>query len=312
MRELAVTDKRPQHVVASQPPHASLRTEISRLAAAFRSAGLDTPELDARLLVLAACSCSREDYLRDPEKRVTPDDAQRIEDCRARRIAREPVSRICGIREFWGHCFAIGPAVLDPRPDTETLVETALTIAARHGFGSGPARILDLGTGSGCILLSLLSELTEAWGVGVDIDPHAIETASDNAKRLGLAKRVSFLCADWCSALNGSFDLILANPPYIRRKDIDALDPEVRIYDPALALDGGDDGLRAYKDIVASGQSMLKPGGWILLEAGVGQADEIVQLFDSYGWLDADAKACVFRDLSGLNRVVAIKRQAQA
>ena len=285
------------------------RDAIVALSASFRTAGVPTPELDARLLVLSACCMSSEAYILSPERPVTGAEAMLIAAFQARRMKREPVSRILGYREFWGHRFVVGPAVLDPRPDTETVVEAALALVREMGEAE-PLRILDLGTGSGCILLSLLAELPQAWGVGADISPEALCLARANAERLGLSSRASFVQGDWCETFTGPFGLIISNPPYIEGAGINALDDEVRCYDPGLALDGGMDGLAAYRRIVGSCARIAASGAWIVLEVGMGQAPEVTDLFDRAGWLIEPERARVFQDLSRIDRVVAIKRQA--
>ena len=269
---------------------------------------MPTPELDARLLVLEACHLSPEGYVLRPETPVRAAEAELIAAFEARRLAREPVSRILGFREFWGRRFAIGPGVLDPRPDTETLVEAALSLL-RQTNGAEPLRILDLGTGSGCVLLTLLAELPQAWGVGVDLSLEALTLARVNAERLGVDARAAFVQCDWCETFTGPFGLIISNPPYIERASIDALDDEVRCHDPALALDGGADGLAAYRRISADCARIATADAWVILEVGMGQASRVTDLFAKSGWTIGPELHKVFQDLSGIDRVVAIKRQ---
>lgn len=286
----------------------TVQAAIARLTRSFRAAGLATPELDARLVVLDVCGLTHEAFLLGPGRRFSAAEGERIAQVETRRLAREPVSRILGYREFWGRRFTIGPAVLDPRPDTETLIEAAL--GHMHDRDARlPLKIIDLGTGSGCILLTLLAELPEAFGVGVDRDPAALVVARQNAANLGLLERAAFICSDWLEAINGKFGLIVSNPPYIMRGEIAALDAEVCRHDPCLALDGGNDGLDAYRRIVAESARVAEPGAWVLLEAGAGQAADIVDLFTMAGWPDANAAAHIHRDLAGIDRVVAIMRQ---
>ena len=211
------------------------REAIAALSASFRKADVPTPELDARLLVLEACSMSLEAFILRPETPINALQTELIEAFEARRTAREPVSRILGYREFWGRRFSISPAVLDPRPDTEILIEAALALTA-DARTEAQLRILDLGTGSGCILLTLLAELPQAWGVGADISSRALSVARENAERLGVASRAAFVQCDWCETFCGPFGLIVSNPPYIGDASIDALEYEVRGYDPKLAL----------------------------------------------------------------------------
>ena len=285
------------------------REAIAVLSAAFRKAGLPTPQLDARLLVLEACKLSPEAFMLRPEIGLGAAEAELIGAFEARRIAREPVSRILGYREFWGRRFTIGPAVLDPRPDTETLIEAALTLLGETDR-TGPLRILDLGTGSGCILLTLLAELPNAWGVGADISSEAISLARFNAERLGLASRATFVQCDWGETFRGPFGLIVSNPPYIVGTDIAALDDEVRCHDPELALDGGSDGLAAYRRIINDCARVAAADAWVVLEAGISQAEKIMGCFAEMGWTIEPKLHKVFQDLSRIDRVVAIKRQA--
>ena len=191
-----------------------------------------------------------------------PRRAERISAFRGRRLAREPVSRIEGRRDFFGRTFRIGPATLDPRPETETLIEEALEICRREDWTGKPIRILDIGTGSGCILLTLLCELPQATGVGTDICQDALETAATNAHGLNVESRVSFMMARTCELGLGPFDLVLSNPPYIPSGDIAGLQLEVRNYDPRSALDGGGDGLETYREI-AAGLMQAVPDGWL-------------------------------------------------
>ena len=199
--------------------------------------------------------------------------------------------------------------MLDPRPDTETLVESVLNILEAEGRTSEQLRILDLGTGSGCILLSLLAELPNARGIGSDISFEAVSVAKKNAYTLGVYDRSAFICTNWCEAIFGQFDLIVSNPPYIRKDDIGGLSPEVRCYDPMIALNGGEDGFDAYRNIAAQSASLTRTGAWIVLEAGLGQAENIVKLFCDSEWISAYEDGLMLQDLAGINRVVAIKRQ---
>ncbi|MGB0083977.1 MAG: peptide chain release factor N(5)-glutamine methyltransferase [Rhodomicrobiaceae bacterium] len=287
---------------------ATLQAIIALLAAEFGTAGLPTPELDARLIVLHACGVSREGYLLDPKRAVSREQAALIASYRRRRLAREPVSRIVGSREFWGRDFLIGPDVLDPRPETETLIETALDVLRQQGRLAEPLSLLDLGTGSGCILLTLLAELPQAWGIGVDRSLGAIEIARENARKLGVDSRSTFVLADWAEPFCGPFDLILSNPPYIRSEEIAGLAEDVRRYDPAFALDGGADGLNAYRRIATNSFDCASFQSWILLEAGQSQAKDITRIFHDAGWWSSVDDVRVDRDLAGINRVVAIKR----
>lgn len=288
----------------------TVRSVTANLARRLKAAGVPSPDLDARLLVSNACGFSRETYILTNDRPIEAHESAAIDDLAGRRLAGEPVSRIIGRREFYGRDFAIGPAVLDPRPDTETLVAAAIDILGAEARTASSPRILDLGTGSGCILLTLLAELPQAWGVGIDVDPEALKIATENAKALTLTSRSAFACMDWVEALNGEFDLIVSNPPYIASDEITTLADEVRLYDPKVALDGGRDGYDAYRAISATCLSALRPGGSIVVEAGVRQAVEIVNLFAEQDETGSGVVARLFQDLAGVNRVVAIKRQA--
>jgi release factor glutamine methyltransferase len=291
--------------VKTERSQLSLRDAIGTLTQSFREAELPTPELDARLLVLDACGLTHEAYLLDPMRDLSAAEWSQIDTRRTRRLVREPVSRILGYREFWGRRFRIGPAVLDPRPDTETLIEAALAVAQNRQKGA-PLNIIDLGTGSGCILLTMLAEIPNAWGIGVDRDEAALQIARNNAANLHVVDRTAFVCSDWLEAIKGRFDLILTNPPYIAWEEIATLAPEVRHNDPHLALDGGKDGFDAYRRIIADVGQIAAPGAWVLLEIGAGQAPGIVDLFTQAGW---NGPFTVYKDLAGVERVVAIMRQ---
>ncbi|MBI1182466.1 MAG: peptide chain release factor N(5)-glutamine methyltransferase [Alphaproteobacteria bacterium] len=215
-----------------------------------------------------------------------------------RRAAREPVSRILGRREFWSLDFALGEAVLDPRPDTETLVRAALDWLVPRG----PSRILDLGTGSGCILLALLHERPEDTGAGIDVSPAALGVARRNAASLGLGGRAVFAAGDWLDAVgDGVADLVVANPPYIAHADLAALEPEVRLFDPAAALDGGGDGLDAYRALSRDLRRVTRPGGAAFLEIGAGQENAVYTLLLKGGAVTVRRHA----DLAGRVRVLA-------
>jgi release factor glutamine methyltransferase len=282
---------------------------IRALSARLREAGLPASELDARLLVLGAADLSHENYVLAPEQPFRADVLDRIESFAARRIAREPVSRILGHREFWGRNFALSAATLDPRPETETLVEAILASIEAEGRRDQPLRLLDLGTGTGCILLSVLAELPEAWGVGVDIDPKALTVARANAAAHGLVERAAFCCGDWVAAFFAGFDFIFANPPYIKSNDIAGLDKEVSVYDPKRALDGGPDGFDAYRRIAYAALDVAAPGAWLALEAGAGQMRQLCDLLVKAGWQHNPSSPRMYADLSGHHRVVVVRKQ---
>jgi release factor glutamine methyltransferase len=220
-----------------------------------------------------------------------------------RRLAGEPMTRILGRREFWGLSFAVTSAVLDPRSDTETLVEAALrALSARR---NAPLRLLDLGTGSGALLCALLTELPNAIGLGVDLSPAAAEVASANLHALDLAARGAIVVGDWTSAAAPGFDLIVSNPPYIATADIAGLDAEVRLHDPHLALDGGESGLDAYRALAKTIGAALASQGVICVEAGAGQANAISEIFAAQGFVTV----AMDNDLGGHARCLTLRAQ---
>ena len=233
---------------------------------------MDNPRLDARLLLGHCTGLSREALLRSLAQAIDPAPYYAI---LARRAAREPVALILGRQEFWSLEFEVSAATLIPRADSETVIEAAL--AARPDR-SRVRTILDLGTGTGCLLLAALTEFPAAWGLGIDCSAHASALSARNARHLGLAARSAFLCADWAAAISARFDLVLGNPPYIRTADIEGLMPEVARHEPGRALDGGVDGLDAYRHILAALPNLLAPGGVAVLELGMGQADSLAAL----------------------------------
>lgn len=266
------------------------------LGVRLRAAGLATPELDARLLVQGVTGASDIEMVREPGTRMSDEEEARLAAFEQRRLAGEPVSRILGLREFWGLPFAVSPATLDPRPDSETLVETALALLHE----TPEPRILDLGTGTGCLLLSLLHTRADAHGMGVDISYEALAVAASNAARLGLSDRAGFHQGSWTDGIEGQFDLVISNPPYIRRADIATLEREVREHDPLLALDGGEDGLDAYRAIAATLPDVLTQSGHAVIELGAGQDREVRLVFETAGM----AVIRIVPDLSGVPRAL--------
>lgn len=253
--------------------------EVRRLLAQrFLRAGSASPGLDARLLVEGTVGA---EHL-DPSMILTAEALARLDDVSARRIAGEPVWRILGEREFWGLRFRLSPATLEPRPDSETIVEAALAqLASRR---EEDLALLDLGTGTGCLLIALLCELKQAHGLGVDLSEEACRTAAGNAALNGVDGRATFRQGNWTEGLDGRFDLIVSNPPYIPTPEIATLSVEVREHDPVLALDGGADGLGPYRLFSATLQPLLAPGGVIVLEIGAGQGPDVVALMRSGGF----------------------------
>lgn len=274
----------------------TLKHHLDRAARDLAAAGLEDPRAEARAL-FAALLGGRAALL-DGARPLDAATAARLRAAVARRAAREPLGRILGRREFWSLDFALSAATLEPRPDSETLVQAVL---ARLGDRTRPWRLLDLGTGTGCLLLALLSELPAAWGLGVDLAPGAAATAAANAAALGLAGRSAFLAADWGEALAGRFDVVLSNPPYIASADLPQLAPEVRAHDPLLALDGGPDGLAAYRRLLPGAARLLVPGGLLALEIGYDQGAAVAALAAEAGFYAVECLA----DLAGRPRVVA-------
>jgi release factor glutamine methyltransferase len=270
------------------------------LADRLRQAGIESAETDARLLIAHALGIDRAELIANGERALSGDETKEIDALSERRLRHEPVARIFGIKEFWSLSLQVGPAVLVPRPETETVIEAALDAAVRDGLRMEKLRILDIGTGSGALLLALLSELPNAVGIGSDISAAALEVARANAGRSGLAGRATFVACDIAAGLQGPFDLIVANPPYVARGDIASLAPEVRDYDPALALDGGTDGLDGYRAIAADARRLLAPGGKLIVELGAGQEPAVRVLFTKAGLTAAAARD----DLAGIPRAL--------
>ncbi len=288
--------------LAGQTIEAARRALAARLAAA----GIEDGEPDARILVGAALGLDLTGLIVAATRRLTAAEAGAIEALAGRRLAREPVARILGSKEFWGLRLELSADTLVPRPDTETVVELALEALGAVAPGR-PLRIADLGTGSGAILLALLRERADAFGVGTDISLGALRTARANARLLGVSDRAAFVTCDYAAALASGFDLMVSNPPYIRSSDIAGLPPEVRDHDPRRALDGGADGFAAYRMLVAQAALLLKPGGALIVEAGQGQSAEIEALMTKSGLIPmAPARA----DLAGIPRAVAGRKMA--
>jgi release factor glutamine methyltransferase len=289
-------------------PSQTVETARRALALQFRSAGIDSAELDARLLTGHALGLDLTGLITAAQRQLTHGESARLDDYARRRLAGEPVARIVGEKEFWGLPLQLAPATLVPRPDTETVVELALELLRAGGEPDGALRIADLGTGTGAILLALLSELPAATGTGTDISVAALQTAAANAARAGLSDRATFIACDYASGLSGPFDLIVSNPPYIRSADIGGLAVEVRDHDPRAALDGGADGLDAYRALVPQAARLLVPGGALVVEAGEGQSGQIEALMVAAGLTPAPAPKA---DLAGIPRAVAGHKTAR-
>jgi len=274
------------------------------LARAFRTAGLDSPELDARLLVGHAAGLDHRGLTIHGDEALAGEAVARLAAMAGRRLAHEPVARILGIKEFWGLPLAITPDVLVPRPDTETVVEAALAAVGAEGRRE-PLRIADLGTGSGAILLALLSELPAATGVGTDRSLAALRTAQASSARLGLSSRASFLACDFGTALRGSFDLVVSNPPYVASAELACLPGEVRDYDPPLALDGGADGLAAYCAVARDAARILGRNGHLIVELGAGLAAAVEAIVVAEG---LPVTSPPRPDLAGIPRALTARR----
>ena len=266
----------------------------------FREAGLETPDLDARILVASALGFTPSDLLLKEDEPVAPSSRLLAEDYSAKRLSGLPVGRILGRREFWGLEFLLNEATLEPRPDTETLVEAVL---ARCDQGRA-FKFADIGTGTGAIAIALLTECKQAIGVAVDVSPAALSCAYQNAARLGVGDRFLLLQANYLDALNKDLDWIVSNPPYIRTDVVKTLSKEVREHDPDLALDGGEDGLSAYRNIIARAGAILGQGGRIALEIGFDQAADVSGLLSEHGFSDIE----IITDLAGKDRVLAAVR----
>lgn len=277
----------------------ALAAAATRLAAA----GIADSRLDARVLTMAATGLSRERLLTAGDGAISPSAAAVLDDYVARRTRGEPVARILGHKEFWSLDFEVTADTLVPRPDTETLVEAALAAAPDR---NAVLNVLDLGTGTGCILLAVLSERPQARGTGIDINPGAVAVAARNAAKLGLEQRARFLVADFTGNLSAladqRFDVILSNPPYIPEQDIATLAPDVAQYEPRAALSGGADGLVAYRALAARLPALLAPGGQAFLEIGQGQEDDILAIMTGAGLRLRGRHA----DLAGITRVLAV------
>jgi release factor glutamine methyltransferase len=273
------------------------------MADSFRLFGVDSPETDARALLSAALHLTRAQLIAQSDRILEPREVSAASALAARRAKREPVARILGRKEFWSLPLAVTPDVLVPRPETETLVEAALEEIDRAGTRAEALRLLDIGTGTGALALALLQELPNAHAVATDCSGAAVSVARTNAQRLGMTSRCVFAVCNIADALGGRFDLIVSNPPYIPRGAIAALDPEVRDYDPRLALDGGTDGLDAYRAIVTAAPQRLARGGRLILELGIGQADPVASLAAAAGLQVTPIKP----DLAGIPRALVAK-----
>lgn len=281
-------------------PFTARAEALAGLTEAFQRRGIDDPRREARIGLCAALGVSQVALIVAPQEPLGSA-AWKVQELAKRREAGEPLSRILGKREFWGLSLSISPQVLDPRPETETIVEAASGLLRDRR--DEPLHILDLGVGSGALLCALLTEFSNARGLGVDISTDAANVALGNLGACGLSERAEIRVGDWTSGVEGPFDLIVSNPPYIPTPDLPQLAREVREFDPWLALDGGFDGLAAFRRIMPESRSLLAPAGCLLAEFGAGQSAKVLALAEQCGFTDA----MTLRDLAGLDRVMATR-----
>ncbi|HVM79816.1 MAG TPA: peptide chain release factor N(5)-glutamine methyltransferase [Stellaceae bacterium] len=280
-----------------------IATALTATASRLAAAGIDDSRREARLLMATALGWDAARVLAYPESVLDAEAEARLESLLARRARREPMARILGHREFWSLRFELSPATLDPRPDSETLIEAALAALPDR---AQPYRALDLGTGSGCLLLALLSELPQAWGLGIDRAAEAVATARRNAAALGLGSRARFAVGDWATAIAGDWHAILVNPPYIASGAIAGLMPEVAKHEPRLALDGGRDGLDAYRTLLPQVAGLLAPQGVAVIELGEGQLAAVAEIASAVGLVIHGKR----HDLAGVERCLIVARAA--
>ena len=278
---------------------------LGSAAAELRAAGIDAPRRDARLLMQHALGLTPQALLAHDDRPLGAAEGRRLTALVRRRAAREPLAYLTGRREFWSLEFAVDPSALVPRPETETVVEAVLAHAA-HLLPR--PRLLDLGTGSGCLLVALLCELPNATGVGVDISAAAASLARVNARRHGLDGRASFVVADWGAPLAARFDIVVSNPPYVAAEALVSLAPEIACHEPRRALAGGADGFACYRRLAPQIARLLAPGGLAAVEVGAGMADEVASLFAAVGLAEIDRQ----RDLAGIDRCAMFVRGASA
>ncbi|MFK3777866.1 peptide chain release factor N(5)-glutamine methyltransferase [Agrobacterium sp. NPDC089420] len=288
----------------STAAEASVASVLAAARKRLQAAAVADPLLDARLLIAEVVDFSLADFVMKPDRPVSAEENARIAAMIDRRANGEPVHRILGHREFHGLDLLLSKETLEPRPDTEVLVDTLLPALKKAVSAKGSARILDLGTGTGAICLALLKECPQASGIGSDISVGALETAARNAARNGLGARFQTICSDWFEKISGGFDIIVSNPPYIRTDIVATLDPEVRYHDPMAALDGGQDGLAPYRLIAADAGRFLVENGIVGVEIGFDQRLDVSAIFASYGFSLLDA----VKDYGGNDRVLTFRR----
>jgi len=286
--------------IAGLKADVSVAEAVRLVSQSFRTANIESPDVDARLLIGRALHLGRAQLISQSDRLLEAREVNMISSLAGRRLQHEPVARILGRKEFWSLELQVTPAVLVPRPETETLIESALDSGTMRGLRMENLRVLDIGTGSGALLLAMLSELPNATGVGTDISAEAIEVARANAARHSLDARCSFVACNLASGVSGAFDFILSNPPYIARGEIATLGPEVRNFDPITALDGGNDGLDFYRAIAHDAKALLAPGGRLIVELGAGQAEAVTTLLTRAGWTVTRSR----KDLAGIVRAL--------
>ena len=285
----------------------TITSALGRIGSRLKDAGVPQARLDARLLLQIGLGLSHEDVLGAAHRHLTADELGRVGELVERRASREPISRIAGEREFFGRAFGVTPDTLDPRPDTETLVETALDIARTHLAHVETPRLADIGTGTGAVAVSLVAELPRWTGVATDVSAAALATARANAGRHKVTGRLTFVETSWLDSVAQRFHLVVANPPYIPSAEIDGLEPEVATFEPRLALDGGPDGLSAFRELAARLGKSLESEGFLCLEIGRGQADPVTKIMTGGGFTAADESLHVRRDLAGVARVLTFR-----
>jgi len=277
---------------------------LAEASTSLSQPGIADARLDARLLVEHFSATTQADAIGRPDTVLSDATVLTVRQAIARRANGEPVHRIIGFREFYGLKLYLSPETLEPRPDTETLVDAVLPLLRQTAATSGACRVLDLGTGTGAIALALLAQVPEATAVGVDISADALVTADRNARENGLERRFQTLKSDWFAEISGRFDVIVSNPPYIRTDELETLQREVLNHDPARALDGGADGLEAYRTIAAQAVDNLEAGGKLAVEIGHAQKAQATLLFEAAGWRPTHAR----QDFGGRDRVLIFDR----
>lgn len=290
----------------SLPPFKGFSVGTAQRAGSLvlEGAGIEKPVIEARLLLGFVLGGGPERVLADRDNILTDDQAELLADGLERRCRREPMSQIMGVREFWSMPFKVTSATLTPRPDTETLIEALI-----DNVEEPPKRILDLGTGTGCIIMALLSHWDDANGFAIDASQDALAVARENAESLGFSDRLTlsqndWTKPDWTDAWDAPFDVVVSNPPYIPAADIAGLDVDVKDFEPMSALEGGSDGLDAYRDIVKGLDKLLAPGGSVCFEVGIDQAGDVAALLDKAGFNLLPTR----QDLGGIERAVIARK----